>query len=86
MRVIARRIVIEPTLSHLREALAARGYEVTPMQSGVRSPADAYVVSGMSENLLGIHDTDGRLAPVINAAGLTAEAVLAEIERRTPGR
>lgn len=80
---MTRRIAIEPTLSHLKDALQARGYQVTPMQAGQRALADCYVVSGMSENLLGIHDTDGNRAPVINASGMTAEEVVREVERRS---
>lgn len=80
-----KRVAIEPNLTPVRAALQARGWQVVPLEPGRRQAADAYVVTGMQDNLLGMMDTGGNKAPVIEARGLTAEQVVQEVERRTGG-
>lgn len=77
-----KRVAIEPNLTPVREALQARGWQVLPLEPGRRQEVDAYVVTGMQDNLMGIQDTGGNRAPVIEARGLTAEQVVREVERR----
>lgn len=79
---MARRIAVEEGLSNVREALQAGGFEVTKMTSGTMNQADAVVVTGLSSNALGIHDTQGNKIPVIQAEGLTADEVVRQISQR----
>lgn len=77
-----KRVAVEPTLENVVQALAGRGYEVVRMEEGTLPRADAYVVSGSDQNLLGIQATEGNRAPVISAAGRSAEEVVREVEQR----
>lgn len=85
MKQRMKRVAIEPNLTPIRDALQARGYQVVPLEPGRRQQADAYVVTGMQDNLMGIQDTDGARAPVVEARGLTAEQVVREVDRRAGG-
>jgi acetolactate synthase regulatory subunit len=73
------KIAVEQNLSPVANYLASRGYTVTTMNvtemlSGNKDNFDAYVISGASENFLGMQDrlTD---VSVINASGLSPEDV-----------
>lgn len=80
------RVAVEPNLAPVRAALEREGFEVVPLEPGATPEVDAIVVTGMSENLAGHGDARGRRAPVIDARGLSAEQVVAEVRRRQPGR
>lgn len=74
------RIAVEDGLSQIEAALRQEGYQVVdPEEAGAN--VDAVVVTGMDENLMGITDTLTS-GVVIDASGLDADEVLAELERR----
>lgn len=74
------RVAVENGLSQIEAALRQEGYQVVdPEESGVK--VDAMVVTGMDENLMGITDTL-TTGVVIDASGMNADEVLAELERR----
>ncbi len=75
-----RRIVVEDDLGNIKSALQQQGYEVLSMNAISQNP-DAVVVSGMSDNVMGMQDTQTP-APVIEARGLDTREVLNELERR----
>lgn len=76
---IQRRIAVSPDLAPVRQALADAGYRVVDMDNV--QTADAVVVSGGSDNLMGMQDIKTK-APVIDGDGRTANEVLEEIKKR----
>lgn len=78
---MAKRIAVEDSLENVRQALIAGGYDVTLLTPGKLDGIDAAVVSGFSDNFMGIATTDGRRFPVIEAAGLTAAEVVGRVEK-----
>ncbi len=80
-----RRIAVENDLTPYSSYLRREGYTVENMSvedmlQKKMPDYDAYVVTGLSENYLGFHDTVTK-APVINADGLTPEEVSRMIGR-----
>ncbi|MBS4023335.1 MAG: YkuS family protein [Dethiobacter sp.] len=74
-----RTIAVEAGLTPVREILKRKGYQVVDLNSGV--VVDAAVISGMDENVMDMQDMQID-APVINASGITPEAVLREVENK----
>lgn len=74
-------IAIEEDLTPYSKALAGAGFRVIPLNENALHRAQAIVVLGMDDNFMGIEDPLTK-APVINAAGLTAEEVLQEVKNR----
>lgn len=79
------KIAIEPALTNVKDYLVGKGYEVDSMSPNMEftknlQKYDAVVVTGLSKNLLGVHDTETKAA-VINADGLSPQDVAREIER-----
>lgn len=83
---MGKRIAVQPNLENVRQALSARGYEVTELRPGQTEACDCAVVTGMQDNLMGIQDTQGRRFPVIEAKGMTAEEVCRAVESRVDAR
>lgn len=83
MFYLSKRVAVSYELGQIRSLLRERGYEVVDLEIGAEAlgKVDAVVVSGLSENLLGMED---RLteAPVIDARGRQAEEVLWDLEKR----
>jgi hypothetical protein len=80
-----RTVAVENNLTPYSAYLRREGYTVENMSvedmlQKKMPDYDAYVVTGISENYLGFHDTVTK-APVINADGLTPEQVARMIER-----
>jgi len=73
---MARRIAVEEGLTNVVQALQEEGFEVTKLTEGRLPDVAAAVVSGMSNNFMGIADTDGNKMPVIEAAGRTAQEIV----------
>ena len=71
---------VEETLSNIMEALETEGYEVVTLNKANLDTVDAIVVSGMDNNLMNIQDLEANV-PVINAAGKSADEILAELDR-----
>ncbi|MCK9221863.1 MAG: YkuS family protein [Limnochordia bacterium] len=75
-------IAVEENLGNVKAVLQERGFDIVSVDR-MSSDVQAVVISGMDENLMQIQDRVVG-APVISAAGRTAEEVLAEIQRRIP--
>lgn len=74
-------IAIEGQLSHYGRVLEEAGFHVVPLDHDALGIAQAIVVQGTNNNLLGIQDPES-LAPVINAEGMTPDEVLSAVEAR----
>lgn len=77
------RIAVQDGLDHVKRALRHEGFEITKLTTGTMTNVDAAVVTGMSNNLMGIDDTDGNKFPVIEASGKTAEEIVQTLRDRT---
>lgn len=80
------KIAIEPNLTPIKDFLSSKGYSVDSINYGEGSVKfnkgyDAFIVTGMDTNFMGINDTDSK-AVVINAKGLTAEQVYHELQTK----
>jgi len=75
-------IAVEGGLSQVEQALRQEGFQVTKLTPGAMTKVDAAVVSGMSDNFMGIQDTNGNKFPVIDAAGMTADEIVRQIKER----
>jgi hypothetical protein len=74
-------VAVDPDLSAFWEALRAAGYRVVSTDAEDAEHADAVVVDGMDDHLMGI-ETALTLAPVIDADGLTADQVVQAVRER----
>ena len=72
-------IAVEEGLSQIRSALEDEGYVV--VKPGTSQRIDATVITGMSENIMGMQDTTDK-SMVIDASGKTADEVLNDLKRR----
>ena len=79
---MGKRVAVEEGLENVKAALRDQGFQVTKLTNGTMNNVDAAVVTGMSNNFLGIHDTQGNRFPVIEAAGLTANEIVNVIQSR----
>jgi uncharacterized protein related to proFAR isomerase len=73
-------IAVEDGLRPVKEILKRKGYHVVGLDAGVS--VAAAVVSGMDINMMDMQ-TMQIDAPIINAAGMTPEEVLREVENKT---
>lgn len=69
-----RTIAVASELGNVRAQLRDKGYTVVDLEDADLSQVDAVIVSGVSDNLTGVHDIETQ-APVITAAGLSAGEV-----------
>jgi uncharacterized protein YvpB len=81
-----KKVAIEQNLTPISKYLTEKGYIVQSINFNnetikTNSNFDAYVVTGMDSNFLGMHDTSSR-AVVIDASGLSPEQVYQELEIR----
>jgi hypothetical protein len=74
-----RTIAVEEGLRPVKEILTRKGYHVVGLDAGVA--VAAAVVSGMDINMMDMQTTEID-APIINAAGMTPEEVLREVENK----
>jgi hypothetical protein len=79
-------IGIEPDLTPVRDFLSRKGYTVKNINYGEMTTKktdqfDAFVVTGMDSDFLGVNDTNSK-AVVIDAAGLTPEQIYHELQLR----
>lgn len=77
------RIAVEDGLDQVERALRQEGFEITKITPGAMTRVDAAVVSGMSNNFMGIHDTNGNKFPVIDAVGKTADEIVRQVKDRS---
>lgn len=77
-------IGIEPALTPIKEYLIEKGYTVTELNHDIQkddmdyTQFDAIVISGMSDDFLGMEDIKSD-ALIIDASGLTPEEVEEEL-------
>jgi hypothetical protein len=81
-----KKVAIEPNLTPISKYLTEKGYKVQSINfndesSKTNSNYDAYVVTGLNSDFLGVNDTASR-AVVIDASGLSPEQVYHELEIR----
>lgn len=76
------RVAVEDGLTQVKQALRQEGFEITKLTPGTMATVDAAVVTGMSDNFMGIADTNGNKFPVIEAAGKTANEIVQQIKDR----
>lgn len=79
---MAMRVAVEDGLDNVKQALRAQGFEITKLTPGTMAGVDACVVTGMSNNFMGVEDTNGNKFPVIDAAGKTANEIVQQIQER----
>jgi len=79
-------IGVQKELSTIRDYLSDNGYKVFEVDTtNITSSTtllsfDAVVVSGASDNIMGIDDTEAKI-PVINADGLTPVDILDQLNK-----
>lgn len=79
--LLPRLIAVEGGLAPIRDALRAAGYRVTDLEGRDLGCVDAVVTSGGDIDFLGEQERL-TVAPVVCAAGLGADEVVAEVRRR----
>ncbi len=76
-----RLIAVEDGLTPIAEELRDKGYAVMPLHGNDLDQAEAVVVSGQDDNVMGMQVVQTK-APVISAEGRSAEDVVREVEKR----
>lgn len=76
------RVAVEDGLDNVKHALRQEGYQIVKLSPGTMDGVGAAVVTGMSNNFMGIHDTNGNRFPVIDASGMTADEVVRQVKER----
>lgn len=79
---MATRVAVEEGLTNVVQALRDKGFEVTKITNGTMANVDAAVVTGLSNNVNGVADTQGNKFPVIEANGMTAQEIVNTIAAR----
>lgn len=72
-------IAVEEGLSQIKSVLEEEGYAL--IKPGTSDRVDATVITGMSENIMGIQDISNK-SVVIDASGKTAAQVLNDLKQR----
>lgn len=80
------KIAVEAKLTPVKEFLSEKGYTVDSLDFNQDSSKklqnyDAFIITGMNKNFMGITDTDTK-AVVIDATGLSADQVYNELKSR----
>lgn len=76
------RIGVEGTLSDVREALQAKGYDIVDLRSeNDAQGCDCCVISGQDKDVMGMA-TAATQGSVINAHGMTADEVCQAVDAR----
>lgn len=80
------RIAVEPELTPVKDYLSGKGFKVETVNYGeytnkTTDRFDAYVVTGMDTNFLGVSDTNTK-AIIIDATGMTPDQVYKELSSR----
>ncbi|NLW23803.1 MAG: YkuS family protein [Clostridia bacterium] len=73
-------VAVEQGLTNVQQALQSAGYQVVSLENAALNNVQCIVVSGSSENMLGIQTTQTK-APVINARGLSAQEIVSQVEK-----
>lgn len=76
-----RLIAVEDHMGVVAEALRDRGYAVMGFNEGRLDEAEALVISGQDDNVMGM-ETRRTAAPVINAEGKSTAEIIRDLESR----
>lgn len=71
-------IAVDENLKGLKEALASQGYDIVDLTEEEMKRADAVVITGMDQNMMGMEDIKTKV-PVINAQGKSSEDIVKDI-------
>jgi hypothetical protein len=74
-------IAVEEGLGNVQRALEKAGHQVVGLDEGNLERARVIIVSGVDSNMLQQQDI-GTTAPVINAAGQSAQEIVEEVRER----
>lgn len=77
------RIAIEQSLRHVEKFLRSNGMDVVGISTNAASDADAFVISGMDQDVLGMAEAATGV-PVINAEGKSPQEILRQINHSVP--
>jgi hypothetical protein len=80
------KVAVEPNLTPVNDLLVEKGYQVDSLNfneeaDGQAEGYDAFIVTGMNKNFLGMHDTESK-AVVIDATGMSPEQVYHELQTK----
>lgn len=76
------RIGVEQSLTDVQQALEEKGFDVVALKNEHdATDCDCCVISGLDENMMGIHDIETK-GPVIDARGMSADDICREVESR----
>lgn len=80
------KVAIEPNLTPIRDYLVDKGFDVESINLGEETSRytdkfDAFVVTGLNSNFLGINNTSSK-AIVVEASGMTPDEVYRELESK----
>jgi hypothetical protein len=75
-------IAVEQSLHQVESFLRMNGMDVVGIGTNAASRADAIVISGMDQNVMGMAEATTGI-PVINADGKTPQQVLHDIQHST---
>jgi predicted GNAT superfamily acetyltransferase len=72
-------VAVEDGLTNVKQALMEEGYQVIDLDDGLQR-ADAYVITGMEEDLSGVEEivVDGY---VVDATGRQTEEIIYDLEK-----
>ncbi len=74
-------VAVEEGLGNVQKALKEAGYQVVGLEPGNLERARIVVISGVDSNMMKQQDI-GNTAPVINAAGQSAQEIVEAVRER----
>ncbi|HHV34377.1 MAG TPA: YkuS family protein [Syntrophomonadaceae bacterium] len=74
-------VAVEEGLGNVQKALKEAGYQVVGLEPGNLERARIVVISGVDSNMMQQQDI-GTTAPVINAAGQSAQEIVEAVRER----
>lgn len=77
------RIAIEQSLRNVEKFLRSNGMDVVGISTNAASDADAFVISGMDRDVLGMAEAATGV-PVITADGKSPQEILRQINQSVP--
>lgn len=74
-------VAVATELGNVRTALEREGFTVVDLEGTDLKDVNAVIVSGVSDDVMGIQDTETN-APVITADGRAADEILSDVKHR----
>lgn len=78
------KIAVEGSMQDVQSALQSSGHEVVTMNESNIQGCQCCVISGQDKNVMGMADRATQ-ASVINAEGMTADEIVAQVNQRVNG-